>query len=304
MTRPPRSNFCWIALPLATALLLTPSSSNATSIPGPVIVPPAPPVGPPPGNLAPRWPEGPWREIRAKTGVPLRVELAAVDHELEPLSYSIKGQPKGATFVTSVGRNGASFEWTPGEDDLGTTTVVIAASDGHGEAEHKLIIHVDEDWSGIFMPGAKYSSYLPAAVGKWGFFQGVSAEIRAYSWIHRNPSPGPSHGSFYIDLDLLASTRENVANAFHLSTGVELSFESNPARRFLLPVFGLEIGALFQRQVLSTVGEVTPTAGLYLYASPHLIVDLRAGYLLPLSAATFDDLRGLRAKLGVSFSLW
>lgn len=304
MICPPRPNCCWIAPALATVLLLAPASSEASS-PAPTAVPvPLPPPPPPPPNYAPRWPEGPSQHLRAKTGTAIRVELAAVDRDLDPLRYTIAGQPGDATFVTGVGRSGATFEWTPGEDDLGIRTVVITASDGHSEVEHRLIIQVDEDWSGIFMPGAQYTAYLPAAVGKWGFFQGVSAEIRAYSWIHRNPSPGPSHGSFYLDLDLLASTRANVANAFHLSTGVELSFEPNPARRFLLPVFGLEIGALFQRQVLSTVGEVTPTAGLYLYASPHLIVDLRAGYLLPLSAATFDDLRGLRAKLGVSFSLW
>ncbi len=312
MKRALRSNSRWGALAVATSLVLSPSLGGATS---PAItgtpMPPPPPPGPPPPNSPPRWPEGNSRYLRVKTGVLLRVELLAVDRELAPVTYRITGQPKDATFVTHEGRGGATFAWTPGEDDLGLTSVKIIASDGEAEAEHTLDIRVDEEWSGFFMPGAKYTTYLPAAVGKWGFFHGVSAEIRAYSWIHKNQSPGPSHGSIYLDLDFLASTRANVANAFHLSTGVELSFESNPSRRYLLPVFGLAVGALFQRQVPTTVGEVppavgevTPTAGLYLWASPHLIVDVRAGYLFPLSAAVFDDLRGLRAKLGFSFSLW
>ncbi|MEO7328742.1 MAG: hypothetical protein ABI193_09205, partial [Minicystis sp.] len=298
MKRASSSNSRWIALFPATLLLLAPSRGEATS-PTTTTVPTPPP--PPPAevrvNAAPRWTEGASQYLQAKTGVPVRVELIAVDRDLDPLTYRITGQPKEATFVTHEGRGGSTFAWTPSADDIGTIKVTITASDGNAEAEHTLVIHVDEDWSGFFMPGAKYSTYLPAAVGKWGFFQGVSAEIRAYSWIHKNPTPGPSHGSIYLDLDLLASTRANVANAFHLSTGVELSFEANPSRRYLLPVFGLEVGAFFQRQVLSTVGEVSPTAGLYLWASPHLIVDVRAGYMLPLSAATFDDLRGLRAKL-------
>lgn len=293
------------ALLAASALL--PRVASAAPPPAPAPAPPsalAPPPAPPP-NRPPRWLEGPRRELGAKTGVPLHLDLVAVDPDLDALVITVQGAPAGASFVPASGASGsASFDWTPSAQDAGARDLVFTASDGKSEVAHTVHLRVDDEWSGFFMPGAKYSTYVPAAVGKWGFFHGVSAEIRAYSWIRKNAGRGPSHGTVYLDLDLLSSTRANVANAFHLSTGIELSFESNPARRYLLPVYGLELGALFQRQVLTTLGEITPTTGLYLWAGPHLVIDLRVGYLLPLHAATFDELRGLRAKLGVTISSW
>jgi len=113
-----------------------------------------------------------------------------------------------------------------------------------------------QDWTGWFMPGLAYSAYLPAASDKWGFFQGASAEFVLFSWIRKNPDPGPSHGGLYVDLDFLASTRSGVSNALHLSAGARVSLERNPSRRWLLPIFGLEAGAFFQNITL----ELSPVA--------------------------------------------
>jgi hypothetical protein len=44
--------------------------------------------------------------------------------------------------------------------------------------------------------------------------------------------------------------------------------------------------------------------GLHLYSSPNVFVNATGGYVLPIDAQRFDDLRGWRAKLGIDFSLW
>ncbi|MFO0757484.1 MAG: hypothetical protein U0359_13385 [Byssovorax sp.] len=293
------------AAPVLAAALLHVAPAHAGPPDAPI---PAQVVSPPPTprpNILPRWLEGPSRFIVVRAGEKVRIELVALDPDVDPLTYSIADAPKDAAFTARSGPGGSAlFEWTPSAADAGEKTTKVTVSDGKGEAVQEIHIRVEESWTGLFMPGVGYSGYVPAAVGKWGYFQGVSAEIRAYSWVHPSPSPWPSHGAVYLDLDVLASTRQNVANAFHLSGGVEVSFEPNPSRKYLLPVYGLEVGVLFQRQNLGALAEVSPTLGLYLWSAPHLTVDLRAGYLLPLSAESFDDLRGLRAKLGVAFSSW
>jgi hypothetical protein len=133
--------------------------------------------------------------------------------------------------------------------------------------------------------------------------QGVSMEFLAVSWIHRNDNRGPSHGRVFVNLDVLSSVEKGVGTAFSPTVGIDLSLERNPSRRYLLPYFGVESGALFQKD-LGRVGIVTPTAGLHVWASPNLFVNLTGGYLLPVSAQHFDDLRGVRAKAGIDFSFW
>jgi hypothetical protein len=108
----------------------------------------------------------------------------------------------------------------------------------------------------------------------------------------------------YLDMDLLSSSRRGVTNAFDLSAGVRLSFESSPSRRVLLPFYALEVGALFDEQVDGAIGHLTPGGGLHLYASPELTVSLSTGYLLPLRGDVLDEQRGLRARLGAAVSFW
>jgi hypothetical protein len=40
------------------------------------------------------------------------------------------------------------------------------------------------------------------------------------------------------------------------------------------------------------------------WADKNCFITASAGYVLPISAARFDELRGLRATLGANFSLW
>ena len=44
--------------------------------------------------------------------------------------------------------------------------------------------------------------------------------------------------------------------------------------------------------------------GLGIYWSPSVAIDLDAGYALPLSGSSFDELRGLTARLGLSLCLF
>ena len=73
----------------------------------------------------------------------------------------------------------------------------------------------------------------------------------------------------------------------------------------LIGGFGMKTGAFIHRDLdRGSVWHVTPLAGAYLYADKNFFLTASAGYVLPVSAARFDELRGFRGSIGANFSLW
>ena len=254
---------------------------------------------------APEWPEGPRRIVRARAGEPVHVALRALQEDGEPLDYTVSGLPRAAIFQVRAGPHGsASLDWSPGEEDVGVHDVLVVARAGGAQSAQTVTVSVEDDWTAYFVPGAHFSTFLPNDSDRWGAFVGVSIEFEAAAWIHRNEQPGPSHGRLHLNLDVLASTRAEVSTSLHVSGGVDLTFESNPARRFLLPLYGLEAGLMFNRQQLATLAQITPMAGLHLWAERGLFATATAGYLMPLNDQEFDALRGVRGRLGIAGAFW
>jgi hypothetical protein len=143
-------------------------------------------------------------------------------------------------------------------------------------------------------------------------FMGARIEILPAAWIHLNEKRGPSHGRVYLSFDILTSTKVGdaappfkgpVHDAFLPAIGFDLSLERNPARRWLIPFFGMEGGAFFQLNT-GTIAFLEPLGGVHLFASQNVYLNLVGGYFLPLSSEVFDDSRGVRGRLTFDFSLW
>jgi hypothetical protein len=243
------------------------------------------------------------RQIRS--GELFEHTIEALDPDNDPITFTVSGLPPGAT-SRSGGKGRVIIYWRTSKSDSGTYDFVVTASDGKGGTAQKTVhLVIEERWDSYFMPGLQYSMLSPTNRAMWGTFHGVSAEILFASWIHRNDNRGPSHGRVYLDMDVLRSTKPDTPAAFDLAFGFDLSIERNPYRQFLIPYFGLKTGAFIQKDLeKGSVWHLTPLLGVYLWSDKNLFVTGSVGYFLPVSAARFDELRGLRATVGLNFSLW
>jgi len=264
------------------------------------------PTPPPAENSPPKFGSDYEDVRRIKAGEMVDITLDAQDPDNDPISFTCRGLPPGAR-ARAVGKTSLVIVWRTQKSDHGTFEVECDASDGKAVSTKYLRLEIQDDWQSYFMPGASFSMLQPVDKAAWGTFTGVSTEILVASWIHRNENRGPSHGRVYLDMDILRSTRSGTASAFDLAMGFDLSLERNPSRHWLLPFFGMKTGAFIQKDLdegKSSVWHLTPLAGAYLWADKNLFITASAGYMLPVSAARFDDLRGLRANVGLNFSLW
>src|SRR5262249_35169391 len=114
---------------------------------------------------------------------------------------------------------------------------------------------------------------------------------------------GPAIGKIYLAFDLMASSEKSSSALFNATVGFNLSFEKNPARRFLLPFFGSEIGIWYQKAT-ETLGMAQPYLGVHLWSMGNFDVSVRGGMLLPFSSYRLGQLVGLRAGLGFNLAFW
>jgi hypothetical protein len=156
--------------------------------------------------------------------------------------------------------------------------VALVASGPGGRARLELPVVVEERWESWFLPGVQYVAYtLPDAAGV-GVLQGLAFELVLVGWVHDTADRGPSHGRIYLDFALLASTKAGQADAVSYALGLELSLERNPARSFLVPVFGVEIGGL-QQERLGGVYQTVPFVGAHLWSGRSCFETATAGYV-------------------------
>jgi hypothetical protein len=190
--------------------------------------------------------------------------------------------------------------WTPTRAQRGNHVVALVASDGQATERIEVVLKVEEEWESWFLPGVQYVGYFPAKSGV-GHFNGAAFELVVGSWVHQTEARGPSHGRVYVDLGLLASDRAGVATAFSYALGLDLSIERNPWRRFLIPIFGLEVGGFDQREVGSFF-TTTPFVGAHLFSSRNVFVTATGGYVFP--GRDVERFGGWRVRAGVNAVLW
>jgi hypothetical protein len=254
-----------------------------------------------PNNHAPEWDAATPKESTGSETSAIHFTVRATDADNDPLTYSLSGLPAGAKAEATEGS--VQVSWTPTARDLGVYPVKATVTDGKTTVTREIRIIVEEEHESYFMPGVGYTLWVPGDVPTFGVFQGFSIEFLGIRWVHQNDKRGPSHGRVYLDFDVLFTTHAGIDPAFLPLAGFDLSFEKNPGRRFMIPFFGLEGGALFQKQI-TTLGLMTPFAGVLVYSGHNAEVALRAGYMLPFTSEQFGQVAGLRARLTADLSFW
>lgn len=173
----------------------------------------------------------------------------------------------------------------------------------YSQEDYKKIKDEDEktDFESVFMPGLAYSFYHPKGIDSVGQFQGLVVEYLIYAKVRPNDNPGPSHVRWYVKLNLLKSSKEDIKNLFAYSVGLDLSLEKNPKRNWMVPYFGLEFGG-FSAKKLGTNVQFTPIVGLHVISRKNLFINMHGGYVYPVR--DFDIYQGWFAQAGFNFALW
>ncbi len=258
-----------------------------------------------PNNHAPEWDGSTPKEATGSAEHSIHFTVRANDADNDPVTYSLSGLPKDAKAVAAEGA--IDVTWTPTEDDVGVYRVMATATDGKSKTERTIKIIVEDEHESFFMPGIGASLWVPGSTALYGAFVGFSIEFLGVRWVHLNDKRGPSHGRIYLDFDVLFSTASTTLNpvdpAFMPVIGFDLSLERNPARRFLIPYFGLDGGALFQKEI-TTLGFMTAWAGVHFYSTHNVEIGLKAGYMLPFTSEQFAQVAGFRSRLTADVSFW
>jgi hypothetical protein len=242
--------------------------------------------------------------IDTPRSIGLKSESSDVDSD--DLTIAVANLPKGATFDAGNG----VIRWRPTEDDLGEHHLTVTVSDGLAQTVAPLKLEVVEaqqeakrstQWESFLLPGIGYSGYLPRDRDHFGTYHGVALEILLGAWIHRNNNRGPSHGRIYVQAELMQSTKSEITKLFGYALGFSLSLERNPHRQWLLPVYGLDVGGIISE---STGGyfQALPYAGLHVYSSPNVFINLRGGYRFVPRA--IERLGGAHLGATLDYSIW
>jgi len=249
---------------------------------------------------------------------PYRETFRVVDPDGDPMTVTAEGLPAAARLRVSDPRPLAEEDgppakeqkarvrevlltWRPARADRGSHPIALVVSDGRATERIELDLVVREEWESFFLPGLQYVGYFPAGGDRLGSFNGAAFELVIGSWVHGTDARGPSHGRVYVDLALLDPDRRGAERAFAYGLGFDLSIERNPFRRWLIPIFGVEVGGFHQREAGSFF-MTTPFAGAHLFAARNLFVTATAGYVFP--GRDIEQLGGWRVRAGVNAVLW
>jgi hypothetical protein len=229
-----------------------------------------------------------------------RLVFGADDRDGDELSYRLANLPAGASFDPVLG----VLQWRPAPDSVGKHRFKVSVSDGMAETKAEFEVEVapasEDAWATFLQPGVGASAYLPRDPDA-GSFYGGSLRVSLLSWIHRTPAPGPGYGRIYIGGALLASSEPELSPLFSYGMGFEVSFERNPTRRVLIPMYGLELGGLVHDE-LGSPFQLTPFGGLELFGDAAVSVSARGGYrVVP---ARLERLSGAELGLSLDAHLW
>lgn len=217
----------------------------------------------------------------------------------EHVAFTVDGLPKGATLD-----NDQTLRWTPTEDQLGDHTITVHLQSKTERADVERVLHVRpifEEWESYALPGLGYAGWYPLNAPEVGFASGPSFEVVVAQYVHRNDNVGPSHGRITLKADLLFPADNPNDVVLIYSASLALSLERNPQRNWLLPIFAVDAGGLYQKSLGDAV-HVTPQLGIHLWQSRNIFITATAGYLLALPQT--ERLHGPRFNISGNFTFW
>lgn len=160
----------------------------------------------------------------------------------------------------------------------------------------------DTEWDDYFMPGIGYKVYVPKNTDTLGLYQGFVTEFVIYARAKGEETwrSGPARVKTFGNLSIMKSDKSGAKDIFFSNFGLNLSFEGKIARKYFIPVFGLEVGGLFQRD-FSTF-HFTPTMGMQLISNKRLLWTVYGGYQY--TTKRFDEYSGFLAGSTINVLLW
>jgi hypothetical protein len=246
--------------------------------------------------------------ISTRSGSP----VIAHDPDGDPVTIRVLKLPSGATLEKNETEWGVSLHWRPTEAQVGEHEIAFVASDGERTTEFRRRVRVLPEWSAHdsvrwVLPGGGPATFLTHADGELfvgGAFDVSLAAKRSGLRAARCGTGGEpsecaaSRHRFYAEFEVLDSMRAGSPSLFTYGLGFSASLEWNPARRYLIPHYGVEIGGLV-RSELGHRAAVRPYLGTHLFASDDWWLNAVLGYrVVP---AELVDLSG--PTLGVKLVL-
>lgn len=106
-----------------------------------------------------------------------------------------------------------------------------------------------QEWDDYFMPGIGYKTYFPKNHSDLGVYHGIMTEFVIYAKAKGadTKTSGPARIKTYGNLSIMGSDNSSAKDIFFANLGLNLSFEGNLKRKYMIPYFGLEMGGLFQQ---------------------------------------------------------
>jgi hypothetical protein len=231
--------------------------------------------------------------------------LLANDQDSDEVTAEVRQLPVGARVIASNGS--VSLVWQPTDASVGEHVLVVDVSDGELVTTVRRKIVVIPEWS-----AENYHRWLLLGGGPSGFVTHGDGElfvggtfdvtlvairengVSGYACAHRigNYECHASHHRFYGQFEVLDSVRSGAPALFTYGAGYSASLEWYPARRYLIPHYGVDVGGLVRSEV-GHRAQVHPYLGLHLWADDDIWVDATLGYrvvpaeLRDLSGPTF-----------------
>lgn len=158
------------------------------------------------------------------------------------------------------------------------------------------------EWDDYFMPGVGYKVYVPKNDTALGMYQGVVTEFVIYARAKGAETwrSGPARVKTFANLSIMKSSEETAKDIFFANVGLNLSFEGMIKRKYFIPVFGIEIGGLYQRN-FSTL-HYSPTAGIQLASTQRILFTAYGGYQY--TNKRFDEYSGFIFGSTLNVLLW
>lgn len=232
----------------------------------------------------------------------------AEDPDGDKLDYRALSLPRGATLAIREGKLWIS--WQPEEEESGEFAVSVSVSDGEltTVVKRRVFVHPawgSKRWQILLAPSFGYELYAP--LDEAPLYHGFSSELtfigsRKRSGEGRRCAEHPndecfsSHLRLYAGLEVLFPSEGDGDALFAYGLGFTRSFEFSPARRFLIPHYGIEFGALTSRS-LPHLFQTLPYIGFHLYAERPVWLNLTAG--MRVVPARLEEFFGPRVALSL-----
>jgi hypothetical protein len=238
----------------------------------------------------------------------------AQDPDSDDVTFVGRVLPSGARLFAA--RGAVYLTWEPSPADVGEHDLVVDVSDGELRTTIEKTVVVIPEWAESdyrrwLLLGAGPSAFLTHGDGELfvgGTFDATLVALRedgmsGYRCAHTpgNRECHASHHRFYGQFEVLDSTRSGAPALFTYAAGYSASLEWYPARRYLIPHYGVDGGGLVRSEV-GHRAQVHPYLGLHLWTSDDIWVDATLGYrVVP---AELRDLSGPTFALRAIVNPW